>query len=92
MFIKIISVYKRLKDKLVSDIELESKIHTHTYSINIYTVHMGFSRDSDGKESACSAGDWGSICGSEIFSGEGMATHSSVLAWKIPLTEETGRL
>ena len=55
---------------------------------------MGFFRDSDSKESACSAGDWGSICGSEIFSGEGMATHSSILAWKIkiPLTEETGRL
>ena len=23
---------------------------------------------------------------------EGMATHSSILAWKIPLTEEPGRL
>ena len=53
---------------------------------------MGLSRDSDGKESTRSAGDQGSICGSETFSGEGVATHSSILAWKIPLTEETGRL
>ena len=35
-----------------------------------------------GKESACSAGDWGWILEKE------MASHSSVLAWKIPWTEE----
>ena len=29
----------------------------------IYTVHWGFSRGSDGKESSCSAGDLGSIPG-----------------------------
>ena len=83
-----------MKDKLVSDTELESKIYTHihTHRINIYIVHMGFSCDSDGKESAHSAGDWGSICGSERFSGKGMATHSSILACRIPLIEETGRL
>ena len=54
MFIRIISVYKRFKDKLVSDTELESKIYTqiHTHRINIYIVHMGFSCVSDGKESA----------------------------------------
>ena len=27
-----------------------------------------------------------------ISSGEGMATHSSILAWKIPWSEEFGRL
>ena len=34
----------------------------------------------------------GSIPGSERSSGEGMATHSSVLAWRIPWTEEPGGL
>ena len=32
--------------------------------------------------------DMGSIPGLEGSSGEGNATHSSILAWKIPLTEE----
>ena len=37
------------------------------------------------------AGDVGSIPGSGRSPGEGMATHSSVLAWEIPWTEEPGR-
>ena len=45
---------------------------------------MGFPGGSDGKESDCSAGDLGSIPGSEWSLGEGMATHSSILAWRIP--------
>ena len=36
---------------------------------------------SDGQESACDAGDLGSIPGSERSPGEGNATHSSILAW-----------
>ena len=43
---------------------------------------------SDGKESTCNAGDLGSIVGSE----KGMATHSSIIAWRIPWTEEPGGL
>ena len=38
----------------------------------------------DSKESACSAGDLGSIPVSGRSSGEGNATHSSILAWRIP--------
>ena len=37
---------------------------------------------SDGKESACNAGDPGSISGQEDPLEKGMATHSSILAWK----------
>ena len=37
---------------------------------------MGFSGSSDGKESACNAGDPGSIPGSGRPSGEGLATPS----------------
>ena len=53
---------------------------------------MGFPSSSDGKESACSAGDLGSIPKSGRSPGEWNATHSSILAWRIPWTEEPGGL
>ena len=37
-------------------------------------------------------GDIGSITGQEDPLEEEMATHSNILAWKIPWTEEPGRL
>ena len=52
----------------------------------------GFPGGSDGKAAACIAGDLGLIPGSERSPGEGMATHSSILAWRIPWTEEPGGL
>ena len=53
---------------------------------------LGFPGGSDGKESACNAGDLGLIPGWEYALEEGMAIHSSILAWTIPWTEEPGRL
>ena len=53
---------------------------------------MGFPGGSDGKESACNAGDLGLISGLERSPVEGMATHSSILVWRIPWTEESDRL
>ena len=44
------------------------------------------------KESACNEGDLGSILGWEDLLEEGMATHSSILAWRIQRTEEPGGL
>ena len=52
----------------------------------------GFPSGSDGKVSACNAGDPGSIPGWEDPLEKEMAIHSSTLAWKIPWTEEPGRL
>ena len=52
----------------------------------------GFPGGSDGKESACSAGDLGLIPGREDPLEKEMATHSSILAWTIPWMEEPGRL
>ena len=49
-----------------------------------------FTGGSDGKESACNAGDPGLIPGSGRFLQKGMATYSSILAWRIPWTEEAG--
>ena len=43
-----------------------------------------------GKESACSAGETGSIPGSGRSPGEGHGNHSSILARRIPWTEEPG--
>ena len=53
---------------------------------------MGFLSGSDSKESACNAEDPGLIPESERSPGEGNGYHSSLLAWRIPWTEEPGRL
>ena len=53
---------------------------------------MGLPWWLSGKESACNAGHASSIPGCEDPLQESMATHSSILAGKIPWTEEPGRL
>ena len=52
----------------------------------------GFLGGSEGKESACHSGDSGSIPGLGNPLEEEMATHSSILAWRIPWTKEPGGL
>ena len=47
-------------------------------------------RGSDGRESACNVGDSGLIPGLVRSPGGGMATHSSILAWRIPWTGPSG--
>ena len=47
---------------------------------------------SDGKESSCNAGEPRLILGQEDPLEMEMATHSSILAWEIPWTEEPGGL
>ena len=54
---------------------------------------MGFPGSSDGKDSACNAEEaWVRSLGWEDPLEKEMATHSSILAWEIPWTEEPGRL
>ena len=53
---------------------------------------MGFPGGPDGKESACNVGDLGLIPGLGRSPGGDMATHSSILDWRIPWTEEPGEL
>ena len=52
------------------------------------TIVLCFSLEGSSavKASACSAGGPGLIPGLERSPGEGMATHSSILAWRIPWT------
>ena len=59
---------------------------------NMGTCPPDFPGGSVSKESACNAGDPGSIPGSGRSLGKGMAAHSSILAWRIPWTEEAGGL
>ena len=65
---------------------IESNIKYYLYKL-LYVIG-GFLGGSDGKESACHAGDPGSIPGLERPPGKKVATHSSVLAWRIPWREE----
>ena len=66
----------------------------------IISLSWGFSGGSDSKVSVCNAGHnlqcclqfWVRSLGQEDPLEKEMATHSSILAWKIPWTEEPGRL
>ena len=67
-----------------------ARTHTHTHARTRTHTQIG---GSGGKESACNAGDPGSIPGLVKDPLEkGMATLSSILAWRIPWTEVPGRL
>ena len=109
----------------------EHEIEKETLPLNSIQPILGFPDSSVGKESACNAGDPGSITGSGRSAGEGigyplqlcaslvaqlvknlpamqeiwvrflgwkdtlekvMATHSSILAWEVPWTEEPSGL
>ena len=50
----------------------------------------GFPGGSNGKESACNVGDPGQSLGLEYPLEKGMANHSTILAWRVPWTEEPG--
>ena len=72
---------------------------SHWKKPNELSVRWGFPSSSDSKKkkkkkkkSLCNAGDQGSILGQEDSLEKGMATHSSILAWRIPWTEEPGEL
>ena len=53
---------------------------------------MGFPGGSDGKETACNAGDTGLIPGQGRSPGEENDYPPRILAWRTPWTEEPGRL
>ena len=55
-------------------------------------IYINCPHGSDGKESACNARDPGSTPGSGRSAGEGMSILSSILAWRIPWTQEPGGL
>ena len=73
--------------------ECGQKVQISSYKINkLQGCKSDFPGGSVGKESACNAGDLGAILGSQRSPEKGMATHSSILAWRISWTEEPGGL
>ena len=56
-----------------------------------HSISKGFPGISVDEESACNAGDLGSILGREDLLEKEMTTCSSVLSWRIPWTEESGK-
>ena len=66
---------------------LKTKIHLKIGPLR------GFPDGSVSKESTCNAGDRGRCrFDLQVWRLEGMAIHSSILAWGIPRTEELGGL
>ena len=55
-------------------------------------TNWGFPGDSGGKESTCNAGDQVESLGQEEPLEKRLATHSSILAWRIPWKEQPARL
>ena len=53
---------------------------------------MDFPGGSEVKASACNGGDLSSTLGREDPLEKEMATHSSILAWRMPWTEDPDRL
>ena len=82
------------QDTILWSFVIETTGNTHLLPTPpfLFLLRLGFPGGSDCKGSACSAGDLGSILGSGRFLKKGMATHSSNLAWRIPWTEEPGKL
>ena len=67
-----------------------TKGYTKEYSLCSFSNHYikwcwGFPGGANSKKFVCNAGDLGLILGSGRSPGEGMATHSSILAWRIPM-------
>ena len=66
--------------------------YTWIFDFMPYRRVEGCPGGSDGKESFCNAGDLGWSLNPEDPWEKGMASHSNILAWKIPRTEEPGGL
>ena len=62
------------------------------WSPSLVESSRGFPGSSDGKKPTCNAGDMVWSLGWEDPLEEGMATHPSILAWRIPWTEGPGGL
>ena len=78
---------KRTEKKMsVCTAQKDMKISHNWSLILIHT--LGFPGGSDSKGSICNARDLGLIPGLGRCLGEGSATHSSILTWRILWTEE----
>ena len=72
--------------------EYDKAVYCHP----VYLIYIGFPGGTSGKEPACQCRRI-KRCRFDLWVGkipleEGMVTHSSILAWRIAWTEETGGL
>ena len=65
---------------------------TERLSLLLHSAYCDFPGSSGGKESTYNVGYLGLIPGLGRSSGGENATHSSILAWRIPMDRESGRL
>jgi len=73
--------------------QLSIHFHFGPASVIYWTpTYQGFPLGLASKQPAYNAGDLGPIRGSGRPLEKGMATHSTILAWRISWTEEPGRL
>ena len=63
-----------------------NNLNPSLFHLIIHWMLANFPYGSAGKESSCNGGDLGSIPGLGRSPGEGKATHSSILTWRIPWT------
>ena len=61
-------------------------VYIHAYTCVYMCIYIGFPGGSSGKESTCNVGDLGVIPWLGRSPREGKATHSNILAWRIPWT------
>ena len=85
------------KDTQLANCRTRNPYVFRVYALNqhiiyLYKISLGFPGVSDNKESACKRDTWVWFLGLEDPLKKGMATHSTILAWRIPWTEEPGRL
>ena len=70
----------RSSNKALQKLPLKGK---YKFPRNYHDPNTDFPDGSDSKESACNGETWVRFLGWEAFLEEGMATHSSILAWRI---------
>ena len=75
---------------LVAEKKSRAGCISHSFRLATLPILKGFPGGTSGKEPACQAQAW--FLGWENPLEEGTATHSSILAWRIPQTEEPCRL
>ena len=93
---RLILVNFKVNSDLKSQTLLPNSMKWAFYSVMLYNrcsnPAIGTGVWPSGKEFICNAGDAGLTPGSGRSPGRGHGTHSSVLAWRIPWTEEPGGL
>ena len=82
-----VTTLKKEKDGVVQHLEE----YSDTLLKDRYTRHQGFPSGASGKEPCCQCRGCRRSLGREDLE-EGLATHPSILAWRIPRTEEPGGL